>query len=90
MAKWQYIGDPSFMIFICTFKYPLLLPPVRLLMTDPDLGWQVWLGPAIPAQYRLHGPGAWAGARDVIMTVDKSIYTPVQTFDRRLLHADAV
>ncbi|KAJ8279007.1 hypothetical protein COCON_G00060730 [Conger conger] len=39
-----------------------------LLLRDPRLGLSVLLGPCTPYQYRLCGPGQWAGARQAILT----------------------
>lgn len=41
---------------------------LKLLLTDPKVGLQVLLGPITPYQYRLNGPGKWAGARQAILT----------------------
>ena len=41
---------------------------LKLLLTDPRLGLKVLLGPVTPYQYRLTGPGKWAGARQAILT----------------------
>eukprot|EP00795_Rhopilema_esculentum_P010471 gene10471-19181_t len=48
-----------------------------LLLKDPVLAWHLFFGPACPYQYRLSGPGAWDGARDTILTVDKRIWYPL-------------
>ena len=48
-----------------------------LLLKDPVLAWCLFFGPACPYQYRLSGPGAWDGARDAILTVDKRIWYPL-------------
>nr|KAG5714535.1 hypothetical protein BaRGS_006981 [Batillaria attramentaria] len=46
---------------------------VSLIKTDPVLAWHVITGPCTPYQYRLMGPGKWAGARDAILTtMDRS------------------
>ncbi|NXJ87137.1 FMO5 monooxygenase, partial [Trogon melanurus] len=41
---------------------------LTLFLTDPKLALEVALGPCTPYQYRLQGPGAWAGAREAILT----------------------
>ncbi|NXW73149.1 FMO5 monooxygenase, partial [Hirundo rustica] len=41
---------------------------LTLFLTDPKLAVEVALGPCTPYQYRLRGPGAWAGAREAILT----------------------
>ena len=50
----------------------------RLLLTDPALWLRVVFGPCTPYQFRLHGPGAWSGARDAIMTQWQRIYAPLR------------
>ena len=40
---------------------------LQILPKDPNLAFQCFFGPCVPAQYRLQGPGIWPGARDVIM-----------------------
>lgn len=52
---------------------------LRLLLTDPRLGLSVMLGPCTPYQYRLRGPGKWAGARQAILTQWDRIALPLQT-----------
>ncbi|XP_068599169.1 flavin-containing monooxygenase 5-like [Brachionichthys hirsutus] len=51
----------------------------RLLLTDPRLGLKVMLGPCTPYQYRLRGPGKWAGARQAILTQLERVAQPMQT-----------
>ncbi|NXK98565.1 FMO5 monooxygenase, partial [Formicarius rufipectus] len=41
---------------------------LTLFLTDPRLAVEVTFGPCTPYQYRLRGPGAWAGAREAILT----------------------
>ncbi|NWH79984.1 FMO5 monooxygenase, partial [Piaya cayana] len=41
---------------------------LRLLLTDPRLALEVFFGACTPYQYRLQGPGKWAGAREAILT----------------------
>ncbi|KFO79556.1 Dimethylaniline monooxygenase [N-oxide-forming] 5, partial [Cuculus canorus] len=41
---------------------------LRLLLTDPTLALEVFFGACTPYQYRLQGPGKWAGAREAILT----------------------
>lgn len=52
---------------------------LRLLLTDPRLGLNVMFGPCTPYQFRLKGPGKWAGARQAILTQWKRIAQPMQT-----------
>ncbi|KAM4574138.1 flavin-containing monooxygenase 5-like isoform 1-T3 [Fundulus diaphanus] len=51
----------------------------RLLLTDPRLGLKLLLGPCTPYQYRLKGPGKWAGARQAIFTQWERVAQPMQT-----------
>ncbi|XP_041791022.1 flavin-containing monooxygenase 5-like [Chelmon rostratus] len=51
----------------------------KLLLTDPRLGLNVMLGPSTPYQYRLRGPGKWAGARQAILTQWERVAQPMQT-----------
>ncbi|KAK1897179.1 Dimethylaniline monooxygenase [N-oxide-forming] 5 [Dissostichus eleginoides] len=51
----------------------------RLLLTDPRLGLKVLFGPSTPYQYRLKGPGKWAGARQAIFTLWERVAQPMQT-----------
>eukprot|EP00118_Oscarella_pearsei_P011254 m.74257 g.74257 ORF g.74257 m.74257 type:complete len:532 (+) comp35878_c0_seq1:151-1746(+) len=46
---------------------------VRLFFTDPKLAIQCYFGPCVPAQYRLIGHGAWAGAREAIMKAPDNV-----------------
>ncbi|NXW87171.1 FMO5 monooxygenase, partial [Alopecoenas beccarii] len=41
---------------------------LALFLTDPKLALEVAFGPCTPYQYRLRGPGRWAGAREAILT----------------------
>ncbi|KFW02318.1 Dimethylaniline monooxygenase [N-oxide-forming] 5, partial [Fulmarus glacialis] len=41
---------------------------LALFLTDPKLALEVVFGPCTPYQYRLRGPGKWAGAREAILT----------------------
>lgn len=51
----------------------------RLLLTDPRLGLNLLFGPCTPYQYRLRGPGKWAGARQAILTQWERVAQPLQT-----------
>ncbi|XP_029005114.1 flavin-containing monooxygenase 5-like [Betta splendens] len=51
----------------------------RLLLSDPRLGLNVLFGPCTPYQYRLRGPGKWAGAREAILTQWERVVQPMQT-----------
>ncbi|NWR19883.1 FMO5 monooxygenase, partial [Emberiza fucata] len=41
---------------------------LSLFVTDPKIAMEVAFGPCTPYQYRLRGPGAWAGARAAILS----------------------
>ncbi|NWZ96840.1 FMO5 monooxygenase, partial [Nesospiza acunhae] len=41
---------------------------LSLFLTDPKIAMEVAFGPCTPYQYRLRGPGAWAGARAAILS----------------------
>lgn len=49
-----------------------------LFLTDPKLALEVLLGPCTPYQYRLHGPGAWRGARAAILTQQQRVDQPLR------------
>ncbi|XP_017284216.1 flavin-containing monooxygenase 5 [Kryptolebias marmoratus] len=51
----------------------------RILLTDPQLGLKLLFGPCTPYQYRLRGPGKWAGARQAIFTQWERVAQPMQT-----------
>ncbi|XP_074524012.1 flavin-containing monooxygenase 5-like [Halichoeres trimaculatus] len=50
-----------------------------LLLKDPKLALHVFLGPCTPYQYRLSGPGQWAGARQAILTQWERVFQPFRT-----------
>ncbi|XP_026709331.1 dimethylaniline monooxygenase [N-oxide-forming] 5-like isoform X2 [Athene cunicularia] len=52
---------------------------LTLFLTDPKLALEVAFGPCTPYQYRLQGPGKWAGAREAILTQQQRIIKPLQT-----------
>uniref|UniRef100_A0A8D0KSZ0 Flavin-containing monooxygenase n=1 Tax=Strix occidentalis caurina TaxID=311401 RepID=A0A8D0KSZ0_STROC len=52
---------------------------LTLFLTDPKLALEVTFGPCTPYQYRLQGPGKWAGAREAILTQQQRIIKPLQT-----------
>ncbi|XP_051802581.1 flavin-containing monooxygenase 5 isoform X12 [Acanthochromis polyacanthus] len=52
---------------------------LKLLLTDPRIGLSVAFGPVTPYQYRLGGPGKWAGARQAILTQWERMARPMQT-----------
>ncbi|XP_061744140.1 flavin-containing monooxygenase 5-like [Nerophis ophidion] len=51
----------------------------RFLLTDPKLGLNLLTGPTTPCQYRLKGPGKWAGARQAILTQWDRVAQPFKT-----------
>ncbi|XP_068808056.1 flavin-containing monooxygenase 5-like [Struthio camelus] len=52
---------------------------LTLFLTDPRLATEVLLGPCTPYQYRLQGPGRWAGARQAILTQRERVIKPLRT-----------
>ncbi|XP_075943401.1 dimethylaniline monooxygenase [N-oxide-forming] 2-like [Anarhichas minor] len=52
---------------------------LRLLLRDPVLWFRVFFGPCTPYQYRLTGPGQWAGARQAILTQWERVAQPFRT-----------
>lgn len=48
----------------------------HLLLSDPYLGLNVFVGPCTPYQFRLTGPGKWAGARSAILDQWKRMHYP--------------
>lgn len=52
---------------------------LSIAFTDPKLALQLFLGPCTPIQYRLQGPGKWAGARNALLTTDERIRKPLMT-----------
>lgn len=52
---------------------------LSMAFTDPKLALQLLLGPCTPIQYRLQGPGKWAGARKALLTTEERIKKPVMT-----------
>uniref|UniRef100_A0A672ZPW1 Flavin-containing monooxygenase n=1 Tax=Sphaeramia orbicularis TaxID=375764 RepID=A0A672ZPW1_9TELE len=52
---------------------------MRLLLRDPGLWVKVFLGPCTPYQYRLSGPGQWAGARQAILSQWERVTQPFRT-----------
>ncbi|XP_027514284.1 dimethylaniline monooxygenase [N-oxide-forming] 5-like isoform X1 [Corapipo altera] len=51
---------------------------LTLFLTDPRLALEVAFGPCTPYQYRLRGPGAWAGAREAILTQRQRVVRALQ------------
>uniref|UniRef100_A0A3Q3Q7W0 Flavin-containing monooxygenase n=1 Tax=Monopterus albus TaxID=43700 RepID=A0A3Q3Q7W0_MONAL len=50
-----------------------------LFLKDTRLVLQVFMGPCTPYQYRLTGPGCWAGARQAILTQWERVIQPFRT-----------
>lgn len=82
-----YLGNPRHHVTLDWLQYNDELaeligckPSMRsLLVSDPRLAREVWYKPCVPAQYRLTGPGAWPGARDVVMGNSKTSLKPFTT-----------
>ncbi|GCB77915.1 hypothetical protein scyTo_0016764 [Scyliorhinus torazame] len=51
----------------------------QLLLSDPQLAFQVLFGPCSPYQFRLTGPGKWPKARQTILTQWERIIKPTKT-----------
>ncbi|GFT25959.1 dimethylaniline monooxygenase 2 [Nephila pilipes] len=49
----------------------------KILLTDPRLFFKLIFGPFLSYQFRLHGPYAWEGARDAIMTCKERVFYPL-------------
>ncbi|XP_068808054.1 flavin-containing monooxygenase 5 isoform X2 [Struthio camelus] len=54
---------------------------LTLFLTDPRLATEVLLGPCTPYQYRLQGPGRWAGARQAILTQRERVVKALRARD---------
>ncbi|XP_053549838.1 flavin-containing monooxygenase 5 [Bombina bombina] len=52
---------------------------LKFLFTDPKLAHELFFGPCTPYQYRLTGPGKWAGAREALLTQRDRIIKPTKT-----------
>uniref|UniRef100_A0A3Q3Q7R1 Flavin-containing monooxygenase n=1 Tax=Monopterus albus TaxID=43700 RepID=A0A3Q3Q7R1_MONAL len=52
---------------------------LTLLLRDPILWVKVFFGPCTPYQFRLTGPGQWAGARHAILTQWERVAQPFRT-----------
>ncbi|KAK3542649.1 hypothetical protein QTP86_031473, partial [Hemibagrus guttatus] len=50
-----------------------------LFLSDPGLWFRVVFGPCTPYQFRLFGPGQWAGARQAILTQWERVSQPFKT-----------
>ncbi|KAM4722883.1 dimethylaniline monooxygenase [N-oxide-forming] 2-like [Rhinophrynus dorsalis] len=51
----------------------------KLFLTDPVLALKIFFGPFNSYQYRLTGPGKWAGAREAILTQWDRVKKPLRT-----------
>uniref|UniRef100_A0A8C5KC31 Flavin-containing monooxygenase n=1 Tax=Jaculus jaculus TaxID=51337 RepID=A0A8C5KC31_JACJA len=58
-----------------------------LLLWDTKLAMEIFYGPCTPYQFRLQGPGKWAGARSAILSQRHRILKPLRT--RVLQHSGA-
>ena len=56
--------------------------PWKYLLSDPRLAWYLQVGPYLPAWYRLEGPGAWPGAKDVIKNTLSDLWYPMSAMDK--------
>ncbi|XP_055480642.1 flavin-containing monooxygenase 5-like [Psammomys obesus] len=52
---------------------------LSLFLWDTKLAKEIFWGPCTPYQYRLQGPGKWAGARAAILTQRDRILKPLRT-----------
>ncbi|XP_036128778.1 dimethylaniline monooxygenase [N-oxide-forming] 2-like [Molossus molossus] len=52
---------------------------LALLLKDPKLAVKLYFGPCNPYQYRLEGPGRWAGARTAILCQKQRVLKPLMT-----------
>ncbi|NXX99762.1 FMO5 monooxygenase, partial [Centropus bengalensis] len=52
---------------------------LNLFLADPRLALEVFFGACTPYQYRLQGPGRWAGAREAILTQRQRVLRPLQS-----------
>ncbi|XP_006032014.2 dimethylaniline monooxygenase [N-oxide-forming] 5-like, partial [Alligator sinensis] len=71
----DYISYLDEIASLAGFKPNLL----SLFLMDTKLAMEVFFGPCTPYQYRLRGPGKWAGAREAILTQRKRITKPLKT-----------
>ena len=86
-VKKRYVDAPRYSIQIYFIQYidevakfigcrPNLW---RLFFNDPKLWYRVVFEPATPPQWRLDGPGKWAGAREAIEHVQENTWYPMKT-----------
>uniref|UniRef100_A0A8C3TXT2 Flavin-containing monooxygenase n=1 Tax=Catharus ustulatus TaxID=91951 RepID=A0A8C3TXT2_CATUS len=80
-ALWRHTIQVDYIPYMDELACQLGVKPslLTLFLTDPKLALEVAFGPCTPYQYRLQGPGAWAGARDAILTQQQRILKPLQT-----------
>uniref|UniRef100_A0A672JF61 Flavin-containing monooxygenase n=1 Tax=Salarias fasciatus TaxID=181472 RepID=A0A672JF61_SALFA len=71
----------DYLTYMDTLAQELKIQPNKLwlLLSDPRLALEVFLGPCTAYQYRLTGPGQWSGARQAILTQWERILEPFQT-----------
>ena len=74
----HYVWDTSIMT---DFHSQIGVRPnlLRLMLRDPVLWVKVAFGPCTPYQYRLTGPGQWAGARRAILSQWDRVAQPFRT-----------
>ncbi|XP_055863035.1 flavin-containing monooxygenase 5 [Biomphalaria glabrata] len=58
----------------------------QMLLSDPELALKCYLGPCLPSQYRLYGPGTWSGARQFIIDAYFRVNKPKADF--RVIHSE--
>lgn len=84
---WQYVQTQRHTIQVNWMMYMDELAQMNgnaiqykeLLKNDWRLFKEVYFGVATPYQYRLFGPGKWAGAREAILTQNERITKPLMT-----------
>ena len=57
----------------------------KLFLRDLPLWKKLYFGPSVPYQYRLSGPGEWAGARETIMKTNERIYCGINEGKNHIL-----
>ena len=86
-VKKRYVDAPRYSIQIYFIQYideiakfigcrPNLW---KLFFNDPKLWYHVVFEPATPPQWRLDGPGKWAGAKEAIELVHEKTWYPMKT-----------
>eukprot|EP00164_Ancoracysta_twista_P018145 GFYU01031238.1.p1 GENE.GFYU01031238.1~~GFYU01031238.1.p1 ORF type:complete len:100 (-),score=22.50 GFYU01031238.1:197-496(-) len=55
---------------------------LKLMFTDPLLAYYTLYGVPSPHQYRIHGAGAWDGARDAIREANEIVFPSTTNYAR--------